>query len=89
VAVSSGGSRMVRGRLWAHTVDAAELARRAGAVATGVAMTDAQVAGGRIVRVRTTVGDLHPGVVVFATGLAPRPWVWVPQRLVKGHLGGH
>src|SRR6266567_4415115 len=65
---------------------AAELARRAGAVATGVAMTDAQVAGGRIVRVRTTAGDLHPGAVVFATGLAPQPWVRVPQRLVKGHL---
>ncbi len=65
---------------------AAELARRAGAVATGVAMTDAQAAGGRIVRVRTTAGDLHPGAVVFATGLAPEPWVRVPQRLVKGHL---
>jgi glycine/D-amino acid oxidase-like deaminating enzyme len=65
---------------------AAELARRAGAVATGVAMTDVEVASGRIVRVRTTAGDLHPGVVVFATGLAPQPWVRVPQRLVKGHL---
>jgi glycine oxidase len=65
---------------------AAALARRAGSVATGVAMTDVQVAGGRIVRVGTTAGDLHPGVVVFATGLAPEPWVRVPQRLVKGHL---
>src|SRR5215207_11153039 len=65
---------------------AAALARRAGSVATGVAMTDLEVGGGRIVRVRTTVGDLHPGVVVFATGLAPEPWVRVPQRLVKGHL---
>ena len=65
---------------------AAALARRAGSVATGVAMTDLQVAGGRIVRVRTTAGELHPGVVVFATGLAPEPWVRVPQRLVKGHL---
>ena len=25
-------------------------------------------------------------MVVFATGLAPTPWVPVPQRLVKGHL---
>jgi glycine oxidase len=25
-------------------------------------------------------------VVVFATGLAPEPWVRLPQRLVKGHL---
>jgi glycine/D-amino acid oxidase-like deaminating enzyme len=65
---------------------AAALARRAGSVATGVAMTGLEVAGGRIVRVRTTAGDLHSGVVVFATGLAPEPWVRVPQRLVKGHL---
>jgi glycine oxidase len=65
---------------------AAALARRAGSVATGVAMTDLEVDGGRIVRVRTTAGDLHPGRVVFATGLAPEPWVQVPQRLVKGHL---
>jgi glycine/D-amino acid oxidase-like deaminating enzyme len=65
---------------------AAALARQAGSVATGVAMTDLQVGGGRIVRVRTTAGDLHPGVVVFATGLAPEPWVQLPQRLVKGHL---
>jgi glycine oxidase len=65
---------------------AAALARRAGSVATGVAMTGLEVAGGRIVRVRTTAGDLHSGVVVFATGLAPEPWVRLPQRLVKGHL---
>jgi glycine oxidase len=65
---------------------AAALARRAGSVATGVAMTDLEVDGGRIVGVRTTAGELHPGVVVFATGLAPEPWVQVPQRLVKGHL---
>jgi glycine/D-amino acid oxidase-like deaminating enzyme len=65
---------------------AAALARRAGSIATGVAMTDLEVDGGRIVRVRTTGGELHPGVVVFATGLAPEPWVQVPQRLVKGHL---
>jgi glycine/D-amino acid oxidase-like deaminating enzyme len=44
------------------------------------------VAGGRIVRVHTTAGNLDPGAVVFATGLAPAPWVPVPQRLVKGHL---
>jgi glycine oxidase len=65
---------------------AAALARRAGSVATGVAMTDLEVSGGRIVGVRTTVGELQPGAVVFATGLAPEPWVQVPQRLVKGHL---
>jgi glycine oxidase len=65
---------------------AAALARRAGSVATRTAMVDAEVAAGRIVRVRTTAGDLWPGVVVFATGLAPERWVRLPQRLVKGHL---
>ncbi len=65
---------------------AAALARRAGSVATGVAMTNLEVAGGRVVRVRTTAGDLHPGTVILATGLAPQPWVRLPQRLVKGHL---
>jgi glycine oxidase len=65
---------------------AAALARRAGSVATGTVMTGLSVAGGRITTVHTTAGDLHPGVVVFATGLAPAPWVRLPQRLVKGHL---
>jgi glycine/D-amino acid oxidase-like deaminating enzyme len=65
---------------------AAVLARRAGSVATRTAMLDVTVAGGRIVRVRTTAGELWPGVVVFATGLAPAHWVRLPQRLVKGHL---
>ena len=65
---------------------AAVVARRVGRVATGVAMTDLVVVGGRVVRVRTTAGDLHPGAVVLATGLAPEPWVRLPQRLVKGHL---
>jgi glycine oxidase len=58
---------------------AAALARRAGSVATGVAMTDLEVGGGRIVRVRTTVGELHPGMVVFATGLAPNPGSGCPS----------
>jgi glycine oxidase len=65
---------------------AAALARRAGQVATGVAVTSLQEEGGRVVRVRTTAGDLSPGAVVLCTGLAPEPWVPVPQRLVKGHL---
>jgi glycine/D-amino acid oxidase-like deaminating enzyme len=65
---------------------AAMLARRAGSVATGIAMTSLQITGGRVVRVRTTTGDLHPGAVVLATGVAPEPWVRLPQRLVKGHL---
>jgi glycine oxidase len=65
---------------------AAVLARRAGSVATGIAMTSLQITGGRLVRVRTSIGDLHPGTVVLATGLAPQPWVRLPQRRVKGHL---
>jgi glycine/D-amino acid oxidase-like deaminating enzyme len=64
----------------------AALARQAGSVATRLAMTGAEAAGGRIVTVQTTAGDLHPGTVVFATGLAPEPWVRLPRRLVKGHL---
>jgi glycine oxidase len=65
---------------------AAVLARRAGSVTTGITMTSLQITRGRVLRVRTTAGDLHPGTVVLATGLAPRPWVRLPQRLVKGHL---
>jgi glycine/D-amino acid oxidase-like deaminating enzyme len=65
---------------------AAVLARHAGSAATRIAMTSLQISGGRVVRVRTTAGDLHPGMVVLATGLAPEPWVQLPQRLVKGHL---
>jgi len=65
---------------------AAALARRAGSVTTGVAMTRLEVAGGRVVRVDTTAGELQPGAVILATGLAPEPWVRLPQRLVKGHL---
>jgi glycine/D-amino acid oxidase-like deaminating enzyme len=65
---------------------AAVLARQAGSVATRIALTSLQVAGGRVIRVGTTTGDLHPGSVVLATGLAPEPWVRLPQRLVKGHL---
>jgi glycine/D-amino acid oxidase-like deaminating enzyme len=69
---------------------AAALAVRAGPVATGVEMLGVATAGGRVTAVRTSHGDLHPGVVVFATGLAPElPELAapaVPQRWVKGHL---
>jgi glycine/D-amino acid oxidase-like deaminating enzyme len=65
---------------------AAVLAKRVGGVATGVTMTGLRVVAGRVVRVTTTAGDLQPGIVVLATGLAPQPWVRLPQRLVKGHL---
>jgi glycine/D-amino acid oxidase-like deaminating enzyme len=68
---------------------AAALAARAGVVATGVEMRDAITSGGRLTAVRTSHGDIHPGAVVFATGLAPQPphpALAVPQRWVKGHL---
>jgi glycine/D-amino acid oxidase-like deaminating enzyme len=85
--VSMPAALLARGQARVHPLRlAAALARRTGRVATGVAMTGLQVAGDRILRVHTTAGNLDPGVVVLATGLAPRPWVPVPQRLVKGHL---
>ena len=69
---------------------AAALAGRAGTVATGVEMRGVTAAGGRVTAVHTSYGDIHPGAVVFATGLAPQlPELSapaVPQRWVKGHL---
>jgi len=58
-------------------------------VATGVAAVAATIRGGRVLTVGTSAGDVHPGVVVFATG---RPPVLdglkldVPSDVVKGHL---
>jgi len=69
---------------------AAALAARAGTVATGVEMLGVTTAGGRVTAVRTSHGDVHPGAVVFATGLAPTVpelcALAMPQRWVKGHL---
>ena len=60
------------------------------AVATGIAATSVTARGGRVTKVTTTAGDIHPGAVVFATGMAPAvpglPELGVPQRWVKGHL---
>jgi glycine oxidase len=58
---------------------AAALARRAGSVATGVAMTDLEVGGGRIVRVRTTAGDLHRGWWCSPPGWPPNPGCSCPS----------
>jgi len=58
-------------------------------VATGVAALSAVIRSGRLVAVGTSVGDIHPGAVVFATG---RPPVLdglpldLPSTAVKGHL---
>jgi glycine/D-amino acid oxidase-like deaminating enzyme len=59
------------------------------AVATGVAATAVTMRGGRVVSVDTTAGEVHPGAVVFATGLPPLLDgldLKVPSELVKGHL---
>jgi glycine oxidase len=65
---------------------AAVLATRGGAVATGVEYRGLRVAGGRAEAVHTSHGDLHPGAVVIATGLAPPELLPLPQLRVKGHL---
>ncbi|MFN2545517.1 MAG: NAD(P)/FAD-dependent oxidoreductase [Actinomycetota bacterium] len=62
----------------------AALASRAGAVATGVEVTDIERTGNRVTRVRTTRGDMSPGAVVLATGTVER--LPLPQLLVKGHM---
>jgi glycine oxidase len=69
---------------------AVALAARAGTVATGVEMLGIEVRGDRVTAIRTSHGDIQPGAVVFATGLAPElpglDGLAVPQRWVKGHL---
>ncbi len=67
----------------------ARLAAVLPAVATGVAATAVTVRSGRVVSVATTSGEVHPGAVVFATGLPPLLDgldLNVPSELVKGHL---
>jgi len=85
------GALRIRGQARVHPLRlAASLAARAGCVASGVEMLDVVIDGARVTTVRTSHGDIHPGVVVFATGVAPTlpevPELTVPQRWVKGHL---
>jgi glycine oxidase len=67
----------------------ARLAAVLPAVATGTAATSVTTEGGRVTKVTTTAGDIHPGSVVFATGLPPLldglP-LDLPASRVKGHL---
>jgi glycine oxidase len=67
----------------------ARLAAGLPAVATGIAAISATVRGGKVVSVGTTSGDIHPGAVIFATGLPPLldglP-LDLPATQVKGHL---
>lgn len=65
------------------------LAAKLPAVSTGTAAISVTVTGGRIVTVGTTAGEVHPGAVVFATGLPPMLdglELSVPSGHVKGHL---
>ena len=67
----------------------ARLATALPAVATGTAATSITTRGGRVTKVTTTAGDIHPGVVVFATGLPPMLdglQLDLPASRVKGHL---
>lgn len=59
------------------------------AVATGVGVEGATVERGRVTSVSTSAGPVSPGIVVFATGQAPRLSgldLDVPSGVVKGHL---
>jgi glycine/D-amino acid oxidase-like deaminating enzyme len=82
-----GSGVWIRDQAWVHPLRlAGALARRAGAVATRVAMTGVDVRGGRVVSVDTTAGQITPGSVVFASGTAPPQIAEVPRLVVKGHL---
>jgi glycine oxidase len=85
------GALHIRGQARVHPLLlAAALSARAGSAATGIEMLGVARDGSRVTTVRTSHGDIHPGTVVFATGLAPAlagvPELAVPQRWVKGHL---
>ena len=64
----------------------AALARHAGAVATGVEVTGMTVVGDRVTAVRSSIGDFHPGALVYATGEISREWVKSPAAPVKGTI---
>ena len=65
---------------------AATLARHAGTVLTRSEATFTLTSGGRIVSVRTTGATVHPGTVVFATGVSPPQAPKACPESVKGHL---
>jgi glycine oxidase len=67
----------------------ARLAAGVPAIATGTAATAVTARGSRLLSVSTTAGEIHPGAVVFATGLPPvldGLVVDIPASRVKGHL---
>jgi glycine/D-amino acid oxidase-like deaminating enzyme len=65
---------------------AAGLAGQAGTVATGADVIGHKIRHNNVLALTTTIGEFHPGVVVFATGVAPRTEVAVAHHFVKGHL---
>lgn len=65
---------------------AAALARRAGTILTRTEAGYTLTSGGRVVSVRTGAGMVHPGAVVFATGVSPPQAPGVCPETVKGHL---
>lgn len=81
---------LVRGQARVNPLRAvARLTAPLPAVATGVAATSVTVRRGRVIRVSTSAGEIHPGVVVFATGRPPvldGLEVDVPSDVAKGHL---
>jgi glycine oxidase len=64
----------------------ATLARYAGAVATGVEVTGMTTAGDPVAAVRSTIGDFHPGALVYATGDISEAWMKSPPARVKGTI---
>jgi glycine oxidase len=67
----------------------ARLAATVPSITTGTAAASVTVKGGRVVTVSTATGDIHPGAVVFATGMPPlldglAPGL--PASRIKGHL---
>ena len=80
-ALLIGGQARVHPLRFAHA-----LSRRAGTVATGVEVAHMAIEDERVVSVHTSAGEFSPGTVVFATGMAPRPYVSVRHHVVKGHL---
>ena len=77
----------IRDQAWVHPIKlAVAMARRAGRVATRVAMTGTVVRDDRVETIETTAGSIAPGAVVFATGLPPTDLIAVTPAIVKGHL---
>jgi glycine/D-amino acid oxidase-like deaminating enzyme len=67
----------------------ARLAANVPFIATATAATSVTVKGSRLVTVASTAGDIHPGTVVFATGMPPvleGLVTGLPSSRVKGHL---